>query len=307
MMQSMALSSLFILLAISTRSVSSFVTPTTNSHWQTRFTTSSSSSWILRDFPDDTGPSDYDTDDLPPAEKSVVVDDNEEDIEIRDALKRELLLLASVTNRGLYSNRDEAGLVLDLVSQLEALNPTANPADHCEGEWDLCYCSTQLFRSSPFFQAIRSAVGEENKQLAENGFQLHDQATSGSRIGRVKQILSKDQLINELDLEVGVLPGLPFKVKGTVVTSASMRIVSDKQMELQLENTKVKGSNIPLLNQIMEEELHLELPVGEVYKTVRGDVPVISIQVRASWTVARKRLKRMCMLTNCFFLILLVL
>jgi len=274
----MALYSLF-LLTISTRSVFSFVTPPTTHRLTTTFTTSSpSSSWILRDFPDDTGPSDYDTDDLPPSEKSVVVDEKEEDIQIRDALKRELLLLASVTNRGLYSNKDEAGLVLDLVSQLEALNPTANPADHCEGEWDLCYSSTQLFRSSPFFQAIRSAAGEDNKQMAENGFKLHDRATAGGRIGRVKQILSGDQLINELDLEVGVLPGLPFKVKGTVVTTASMRIVSDKQMELRLQNTKVKGSNIPILNQIMEEELHLEVPVGEVYKTVRGDVPVISMQ-----------------------------
>lgn len=279
MQSTTVLYSIFIL-AVSSRSVFSFVTPstTTTSHRLTTYTTTSP--LILRDFPDDTGPSDYDMEDLPPSEKSVVVDDNEEDILIRDALKRELLLLASVTNRGLYSNKDEAGLVLDLVSQLEALNPTANPADHCDGEWDLCYSSTQLFRSSPFFQAIRSAVGDDQKQMAENGFKLHDRATSGSRIGRVKQILSRDELVNELDLEVGFFPGLPFKIKGTVVTTASMRIVSDKQMELTLQGTKVKGSNIPLLNQIMEEEMHLEVPVGEVYKTVRGDIPVISMQVR---------------------------
>lgn len=281
MILSMALYSLF-LFSCSTRNVSSFVTPTTTHHQLATCTISPSSSSriILRDFPEDTGPSDYDMDDLEPSEKSVIVDENEEDVQIRDALKRELLLLASVTNRGLYSNKDEAGLVLDIVTQLEALNPTANPADHCEGEWDLCYSSTQLFRSSPFFQAIRSAVGDDNKQMAENGFTLHDRATAGGRIGRVKQILSRDQLINELDLEVGVFPGLPFKVKGTVVTTASMRIVSDKRMELKLQSTKVKGSNIPLLNQIMEEEMHLEVPVGEVYKTLRGDVPVISMQVR---------------------------
>lgn len=240
---------------------------------------------ILRDFPDDTGPSDYDMDDLPPSEKSVIVDENEEDVRIRDALKRELLLLASVTNRGLYSNKDEAGLVLDLVSQLEALNPTANPADHCEGEWDLCYSSTQLFRSSPFFQAIRVAVGDDNKQMAENGFKLHDRATAGGRIGRVRQILKQNQLVNELDLEVGVVPGLPFKVKGTVVTTAGMRIVSDRKMQLTLQSTKVKGSNIPLLNQIIEEELQMELPVGDVYKQLRGDVPIIDMQVRGEWRV----------------------
>lgn len=271
MMKSTAIFSL-LLLTVSTGGVSGFVTPTAN-----RLTTTTSSI-ILKDFPDADGPSDYDTEDLPPSEKSVVVDDKEEDVMIRDALKRELLLLASVTNRGLYSNKDEAGLVLDLVSQLEALNPTANPAEHCMGEWDLCYSSTQLFRSSPFFQAIRIAVGDDNKQMAENGFKLHDRATSGSRIGRVKQILSSTQLINELDLEVGFLPGLPFKIKGTVVTTASMKIVSDKEMDLTLETTRVKRSNIPLLNQIMEEELQIELPVGEVYKTIRGDVPVIAMQ-----------------------------
>ncbi|CAJ1929163.1 unnamed protein product [Cylindrotheca closterium] len=123
------------------------------------------------------------------------------------------------------------------------------------------------------------AVGDDNKQMAENGFTLHDRATSGSRIGRVKQILSSNELINELDLEVGVLPGLPFKIKGTVVTTASLQIVSDQKMELRLQGTKVKGSNIPLLNQLMEEELNMEIPVGEVYRTIRGDVPVIAMQV----------------------------
>jgi len=274
MRQSATLSSLLLLTISTTSLVWGFVLPSNS----LATPQSSNSFLILRDFPDDAGPSDYDADDLLPSEKSVIVDENVEDIDIRDALKRELLLLASVTNRGLFANKDEAGLVLDLVSQLEALNPTANPADHCEGEWDLCYSSTQLFRSSPFFQAIRVAVGDDNKQMAENGFELHDRATSGSRIGRVKQTLSSNQLVNELDLEVGVLPGLPFKVKGTVITTASMRIVSDKKMELTIEGTKVKGSNIPFLNQIMEDEMQMEVPMGDVYKQIRGDVPVIAMQ-----------------------------
>jgi len=268
------LSSLLLIIISTTGLVGGFVLPS-----DSLATPQPSDSFlVLRDFPDDTGPSDYDAEDLLPPEKSVIVDENEEDIGIRDALKRELLLLASVTNRGLFANKDEAGLVLDLVSQLEALNPTADPADHCEGEWDLCYSSTQLFRSSPFFQAIREWLGDDNKQIAENGFELHDRATSGSRIGRVKQILSPNQLVNELDLEVGVLPGLPFKVKGTVITTASMRIVSDKKMELTLEGTKVKGSNVPLLNQILEDNMQMEVPMGDVYKQILGDVPIVAIQ-----------------------------
>ena len=233
-------------------------------------------------FQDDSAPSDYDAEDLPPEQKEVTVDDNEEDSLIRDALKRELLLLASVTNRGGYANDDERGLVLDLVSQLEALNPTANPASHCEGDWDLCFASTQLFRSSPFFQAIRIAVGDENKKVAENGFKLHDRATSGSRIGRVRQTITRDTLTSEVDLEVGLLPGIPFKVTGTVETTSRLNIVSDELMEVTVEKTKVKGSNVPVLNQIMEDELQLEVPVGDVYSIIQGTVPVIPMSV-STW------------------------
>lgn len=274
------LSSLLIL-ALTCSNVVGF-TPTSLSQ------TPRASTLVRRDFPDGSGPSDYDTEDLPPDQKIVAVDDKEEDVLIRDALKRELLLLASVTNRGLFANKDEKGLVLDLVSQLEALNPTANPASHCDGDWDLCFSSTQLFRSSPFFQAIRVAVGDENKQIAENGFTMHDRATSGSRIGRVRQRISSDTLTSEVDLEVGVLPGLPFKVKGTVVTTASMKVVSDEKMELKVQTTKVKGSNIPLINQLIEEQLELELPVGDLYSNVKGDIPVIPMHVRSYKGILKK-------------------
>ena len=230
------------------------------------------------DYADD-APSDYDTSDLPPDEKEVTVDDNEEDSLIRDALKRELLLLASMTNRGEYASSDERDIVIDLVTQLEALNPTADPASYCEGEWDLCLSSTQFFRSSPFFQAIRVAVGDDNKSIAENGFDLHDRATSNSRVGRVRQSITSDQLISEVDLEVGIAPGIPIKVKGTVVTSASLRIVSDEKWELQVENTRVKGSNIPIFNEIMENDLDIELPVSDFYNTIQGKVPVVPMSV----------------------------
>jgi hypothetical protein len=61
---------------------------------------------VLKAFSAETGPSDYDSADLQD-EKSVAVDDNEEDDRIRDALKRELLLFSSVTNRGEYATKDE--------------------------------------------------------------------------------------------------------------------------------------------------------------------------------------------------------
>uniref|UniRef100_A0A7S4ADX8 Plastid lipid-associated protein/fibrillin conserved domain-containing protein n=1 Tax=Pseudo-nitzschia australis TaxID=44445 RepID=A0A7S4ADX8_9STRA len=241
-----------------------------------RLTASPRSLVIRYDYADDGSPSDYDSSDLPSEIKQVAVDEREEDFAIRDALKQELLLLASVTDRGAYCSKDEKDIVIDLVAQLEALNPTKDPAFNCEGEWDLGYSSTQFFRSSPFFQSIRVAVGEDNKDVAENGFALHAQATSGSRVGRVRQIITADKLTSEVDLEVGLAPGIPFSIQGTVVSSAALNVVSDKRWELRMENTKVKGSNIPLFNQFLDN-LQMEVPVGDFYNTLQGTTPVIPL------------------------------
>ena len=176
-------------------------------------------------FDNDPSPSDYASEDLVGV-KTASVDENEEDALIRDSLKREVLLLSSVTNRGEYASTEEQNMLVDLVAQLEALNPTAQPASNCEGEWDLCLSSTQFFRSSPFFQTLRVAFGEENKQLVTNGFDLHDRSTTSSRVGRVKQTVTSTELISEVELEVGLMPGIPVRVKGTVVTTASIQVES---------------------------------------------------------------------------------
>jgi len=70
---------------------------------------------------EDVAPSDYDTEDLE-GEKHSTVDYNEEDAEIREALKRELLLLSSVTNRGEYATVDEQ----NIFSKLDG-RPRRNP------------------------------------------------------------------------------------------------------------------------------------------------------------------------------------
>ena len=58
--------------------------------------------------------------------------------------------------------------------------------------------------------------------------------------------------------------------------------MSDELMEVTVEKTKVKGSNVPVLNQIMEDELQLEVPVGDVYSSIQGTVPVIPMSV-STW------------------------
>lgn len=230
-------------------------------------------------MPDDPYPSDYDADDLESAEKTVSVDMDESDAIIRDELKRELILLASVTNRGSCASAEESNLVVDLVTQLEALNPTSNPADNCQGEWELCYSSTQSFRSSPFFLAIRSFLGDDKKSIAESAFDIHDAATTASRVGKVRQIIDKNnnQLVSEYEVSVGILPGLPVKVKGTVITSAKLNVIRPESWELEVSGTKVKGSNVPFLDQYLDDS-DLELPVGEAYKAISGSVPISTLK-----------------------------
>lgn len=63
------------------------------------------SSFVVKAFyGEGAGPSDYDD---VQEKKGVEIDENEEDDVIRDALKRELLLFSSVTNRGEYATTDE--------------------------------------------------------------------------------------------------------------------------------------------------------------------------------------------------------
>lgn len=225
---------------------------------------------------DEQSPSDYDTTEVLSIERTLEVDKREEDALIRDALKRELLLLSSVTNRGEYAGTDEQNMLIDLVAQLEALNPTVDPAANCSGEWDLCLASTQFFRSSPFFQSLRASI--DNKQMMETAFEIHDRATTSGRIGRVRQTIADSQLISSIDLEVGLFPGLPFRAKGTVVTTAIIEVTGRDSFDTQIQGTSVTSSNIPLLNQWLED-LKLELPVSDVYQTVMGKVPLCSNKI----------------------------
>lgn len=186
------------------------------------------------------------------------------------------MILSSVSDRGLFLSKEEKDIVVDIVTQLEALNPSGEPARESFGEWDLVLTSTQSFRSSPFFQAIRTVLGD--KDSADNAFSLHEAATSIGKVGRVRQIIGEDgSFVSEVDLEVGLIPGIPFSVKGTVVTKASFDIVGAEQWDLYITTTQVKNSNIPFFDQFIDD-YPLELPVGDAYDRIRGSVPVSNLK-----------------------------
>ena len=111
--------------------------------------------------------------------------------------------------------------------------------------------------------------------MAENAFDIHDKATTASRVGKVRQLIdeSNTELISEYELSVGLMPGLPFVVKVTVVTSAELRVVAPETWEIRVKGTKVKGSNVPFFDQYLDDNA-VELPVGDLYQTLNGDVPV---------------------------------
>jgi PAP_fibrillin len=155
------------------------------------------------------------------------------------------------------------------------LNPTSNPASNCIGEWDLCLSSTQFFRSSPFFQTLRTFLND--RDMAENVFEMHERATSASRVGRVRQIITAEEFISEIELEVGVLPGFPITAKGKVVTKASLQIAGPEFLELRITSTQIQGSNVPLLNQILEN-FQPEFRVGDVYNVLQGTVPLVRLK-----------------------------
>lgn len=240
-------------------------------------------------------PSDYDpagVDGDPFGHSPLSVDENSADESIRRDLKRELMMLASVTDRGQFASAEERDIFVDLVVQLEALNPSSDPALNSVGEWDLALSSVQPYRSSPFFLAVREVLGPSDPtspsssnapprqaRAAETGFSIHDLATSVGRIGRVRQTISRAgeakrmKMVSEVDLEVGVLPGLPVQAKGTVQDAADLEIVSPEGWACTVVETKVTNSNVPVLASMLEDGAVPGLPIRQIYESTRGAVP----------------------------------
>jgi len=233
--------------------------------------------------------------------------DNIDDDLIRDALKRELLFIASVTNRGEYASDDEQNLVVDLITQLEALNPTLNPASNSQGDWDLCLSSTHVFQSSPLFMIAlenndgfdggdtkissrknnnhnTAQVSSSSSSIAQNmGRKI---ATSSTQIGRVRQSIASagDELVNEVDVTIGPLPGVPRflgSFKGTIITTATINYDGDDEkttVDLQIKNTQVKSNNGRSLTSSLPLPFDQLLPMTEVYNTLIGPVPAVTLK-----------------------------
>ncbi len=242
---------------------------------------SSSSSSSFSSTPEyEEGPSDYDPSSLQTTTTSSLFD-NENDILLREELKRELLLISSITNRGQYlsPSDEEYNILSDIITQLEALNPTPEPANiqYCLGDWDLCLSSTnQVFRSSLLFQSVRALFGSDNDRnnynnddasssysnnistssttttsnnniIMDNLFNLYDKTTSPfQKFKRIRQsIQSNGVLTNEIDIELSTLLPFPTTITGTLVTDASYESTGPELWNVKIGNTFMKNLNSP--------------------------------------------------------------
>ena len=181
------------------------------------------------------------------------------------ALKTKFYELVAKTSRGQIATESQKEEINDILFQLEAFNPTADIRGSLDGSWDLVFSDAPLFMSSPFFLTLRDVLkleAEDSKKI----FRLHREAANTGEIERVSQTINGDILQSDVDLRVGLVPGPPFSLRGTVVSRAKLEYVNEYTFKLIMMDTTVKNNNIlRFLDQI-------SLPINSLYEVLgKGD------------------------------------
>ena len=96
---------------------------------------------------------------------------------------------------------------------------------------------------------------------------MHRAALAISTIGVVSQIItSEGKIVNEFNVKVGAIPflsdftpfrysgGLPLTIDGSIVSSADATPTSATEWELFMDTVEIKGSNIPILRNILDAD-----------------------------------------------------
>lgn len=188
--------------------------------------------------------------------RSTVID--VELVRSEEAMRQDLLVAMAATDRGQAKSSLEAKkTVEDLVERLEACESKGSVC----GRWALAYCSTQLFRSSPFWMAGRETCSDEAEARRYDLFcDLHRAATAVGSIGAVRQIIDNRTLTSEFETTVAAMPqrvggALPLTVQGSIVSKADILDASDDGiMTLLMDTVQIKGSNIPGLRNILDSD-----------------------------------------------------
>mmetsp|Transcript_11992 Transcript_11992/g.28854 ORF Transcript_11992/g.28854 Transcript_11992/m.28854 type:complete len:498 (-) Transcript_11992:61-1554(-) len=184
-----------------------------------------------------------------------------------------LLQLGAATGRGEFATADQKEKAANYISVLEHNNPTSDATKSSKmlGRWTLVYSSSQLFRSSPFFMAGRAVCTTPDQAKQYDWFcDMHRKALAISTIGQVRQVVSETRLTSEFEVQVGSVPflsdftpfaysgGWPVSIDGSIVSSADITPTDDGSgWEIFMDTVEIKGSNIPLLRQVLDNGLML--------------------------------------------------
>lgn len=186
-----------------------------------------------------------------------------------------LLEIGARTGRGEFASSEERDSALALIEALEAGKPPLDGVmwqEKIYGRWELCYSSTELFRSSPFFMAGRAVCTTDDQAKQYNWFcEMHRKALAISQIGAVRQIVSPSRLTSEFEVKAGAVPfigkfspfaysgGAPVAIEGAIVSSADIDTTDEGDAwEISMDTVEIKGSNLPGLRQLLDSGLKLE-------------------------------------------------
>lgn len=171
-------------------------------------------------------------------------------------LKMAVLRIGAQTDRGQLLFRQDAYAPLDkynegaeaearlAIRQLRDANQTRAPTpEDVEGTWELVYCTKQLFRSSPFFMAIREAFGDatwhapwDTEESAvpsgELFFRLHElqvKSWGTSTVGKVIQTIdvNKGVFISSFDTILFALTVIPIVGWFKLLPTFGARVVTE--------------------------------------------------------------------------------
>jgi len=233
---------------------------------------------------------------------------------INTELKMRVMQLAASLDRGqsynptssdAYSGR--MAIMEQLLQDLIAASPPLPTSlSELDGEWELIFTSVAhgIFRSSPFFLAIREAYSRAGApDKAELFFKLHELQTCSwgiSKIGRVAQIIDADKgyLYSEFDTNLLSLTSIPVlgfwkllpTFGGCVITASTVVLEADT---LKMEVDYTTSRPVPGLSGlrplpggagrwIADAIWNLRVPVGFVWKLLpwnNGQAPTCSVKI----------------------------
>eukprot|EP00931_Biecheleriopsis_adriatica_P094558 TRINITY_DN68199_c0_g1_i1.p1 TRINITY_DN68199_c0_g1~~TRINITY_DN68199_c0_g1_i1.p1 ORF type:complete len:339 (+),score=52.95 TRINITY_DN68199_c0_g1_i1:38-1018(+) len=185
----------------------------------------------------------------------------------------ELLRLAAATDRGQRLTKKLRQQSEDLLSRVEAQNPTRAPAlsPLLEGTWRLVFASEDVTRSSPFFWAARqlgltdptpfsrSVLGSDS--LLETTFAITDNIPL-TYMGIASQQLSRGSLVNQVN--VGVF--ITGESEMTTTCSYTPDPVEDDTLLVKVLKTQVLGTSMAA--SVLKG---IDFPSGEWFEGALGE------------------------------------